>query len=84
MKELDQLVETAHQGHNRRLVFDCEFGGLFFRYLRLPDPATKVDIGLYLFAATLNQTEMTTGRAEQHFQLLLDALHHIDRAVRVA
>ena len=84
MKELDQLVETAHQGHNRRLVFDCEYGGLFFRYLRLPDPANQVDTGLYLFAATLNQTEMTNGRAEQHFQLLLDALHHIDRAVRVA
>lgn len=84
MRELDQLVETAHQGHNRRLVFDCEYGGLFFRYLRLPDPANQVDTGLYLFGATLNQTEMTSGRAEQHFQLLLDALHHIDRAVRVA
>lgn len=84
MKELDQLVETAYQGHNRRLVFDCEYGGLFFRYLRLPDPANRVDTGLYLFGATLNQTEMTNGRAEQHFQLLLDALHHIDRAVRVA
>lgn len=84
MKELDQLVETSHQGHNRRLVFDCEFGGLFFRYLRLPDPTNQVDTGLYLFGATLNQTEMLNGRAEQHFQLLLDALHHIDRSIRVA
>jgi hypothetical protein len=74
----------AHQGHNRRLVFDCEYGGLFFRYLRLPDPVNQLDTGLYLFGATLNQTEMTNGRAEQHFLLLLEALHHIDRAVRVA
>ncbi|MCI0681542.1 MAG: hypothetical protein L0Y71_05525 [Gemmataceae bacterium] len=84
MKDLDQLIATAHQGHNRRLAFDCEFGGLFFRYLRLPDPANQVDTGLYLFAATLNQMEMTNGRAEEHFQYLLEALHHVDRAVRVA
>ncbi|MFO0876234.1 MAG: hypothetical protein U0840_02585 [Gemmataceae bacterium] len=84
MKELDQLVETAHQGHNRRLVFDCEYGGLFFRYLRLPDPTNRVDTGLYLFGATLNQMEMTNGRAEQHFHLLLEALLHIDRSVRMA
>jgi hypothetical protein len=84
MRDLDSLVEIAHQGHNRRLVFDCEYGAMFFRYLRLPDPTNKVDTGLYLFGATLNQTEMTNGRAELHFQLLLEALNHIDRAVRVA
>jgi hypothetical protein len=84
MKDLDGLVAAANQGHNRRLVFDCEFGGLFFRYLRPPDPASEVDTGLYLFAATLNQTEVTTGREGQHFQMLLEALNHIDRAVRVA
>jgi hypothetical protein len=83
MKDLDQLVELAHQGHNRRLVFDCEYGGIFFRYLRLPDPAKKVDTGLYLFGATLNQTEMSNGRAERHFQLLLEALYHIDKSVRM-
>jgi hypothetical protein len=84
MGELDAMVEPAHQGHNRRLVFDCEYGGLFFRYLRVPDPTNAVDTGLYLFGATLNQMEMTNGRAEQHFQLLLEALNHIDRSVRVA
>jgi hypothetical protein len=84
MRELDTLVETANQGHNRRLVFDCEYGGLFFRYLRLPDPLNKVDTGLYLFGATLNQAEMTNSRAEQHFQLLLEALKQIDRSIRVA
>lgn len=84
MRELDQLLESAHQGHNRRLVFDCEYGGMYFRYLRLPDPTNKVDTGLFLFGATLNQMEMSNSRAELHFQLLLEALHHIDRSVRVA
>ncbi|MGL4552117.1 MAG: hypothetical protein ACRC33_13130 [Gemmataceae bacterium] len=84
MRELDALIGVANQGHNRRLVFDCEFGGMFFRYLRLPDPTSEVDTGLYLFGATLNQTEMTSGRAEQHFQMLLEAMNYIDRAVRVA
>jgi len=84
MQELDRLVEMGHQGHNRCLVFDCEFGGFFFRYLRRPDPTSQVDTGVYLFGATLNQTEMLNGRAAEHFQLLLDALNHIDRSVRVA
>jgi hypothetical protein len=82
MSELDAAVETAHQGRNRGLIFDAEFGGLFFRYLRLADPREKVDTGLYLFAATLNQEEMSSGRAAQHFQLLIDALHQIDRSIR--
>jgi hypothetical protein len=84
MKDLDALVAPARQGRTRRLVFDVEFGGLFFRYLRQPDPRDPLDAGLYLFGATLNQTEMSNGRAEQHFQLLLEALDHIDRAIRVA
>jgi hypothetical protein len=84
MKDLDALVETAHQGRNRWLIFDGEFGGLFFRYLRLADPRDRVDTALYLFGATLNQSEMSSGRAEQHFQLLVEALKHIDRAIRVA
>lgn len=84
MRDLDALVEGASQGHNRRLVFDCEYGGMFFRYLRLPDPTSELDTGLYLFAATLNQAEMLNGRAEHHFHLLLDALNNIDRAIRSA
>ena len=84
MKMLDSLVGVAHQGHNRRLVFDCEYGAIFFRYLRLPDPTRDGDGGLYLFGATINQAEMVNGRAEDHFRLLLEALKNIDRAIRVA
>jgi hypothetical protein len=84
MGELDGLIEPAHHGRNRRLVFDAEFGGMFFKYLRLSDPRSKVDTGLYLFGATLNQVEMNSRRADSHFHLLLEALEHIDRSIRVA
>jgi hypothetical protein len=84
MAELDALIDGANQGHNRRLVFDVEFGGMFFMYLRASDPRSKIDTALYLFGATLNQTEMASGRAEHHFKLLLEALVQIDRSIRVA
>jgi hypothetical protein len=81
--ELDATIAGARQGRNRRLVFDLEFGGIFFKYLRLRDPRDELDTSLYLFGATLNQSEMDSGRAEQHFLLLQDALRHIDRSVRL-
>jgi len=84
IKNLDALIEPGQQGRNRRLVFDAEFGGIFFRYLRQPDPRDPLDTGLYLFGATLNQMEMSNGRAERQFQLLFEALRHIERSVRVA
>jgi hypothetical protein len=84
MRELDQLVAVANQGHNRRLVFDCEYGSIFFHYLRMPDPSSQVDTGIYLFGASLNQMEMLNGRAEHHFHLLYESLRNIDRSVRVA
>jgi hypothetical protein len=83
MAELDALIECAHHGRNRRIVFDAEYGGFFFKYLRLPDPRSKLDTGLYLFGATLNQVEMDSRRADHHFHLLLEALQSIDRSVRV-
>jgi hypothetical protein len=83
MGQLDTLIEPAHQGRNRRLVFDGEFGGFFFKYLRLPDPRSPQEPGLYLFGATLSQTEMDTRRADQHFQLLMRAMQNIDRSIRL-
>jgi hypothetical protein len=83
MSQLDALIERAGHGRNRRIIFDLEYGGLFFMYLRQVDPREKVDTGLYLFGATLNQTEINTQVAETHFNLLVEALRHIDRNVRV-
>jgi hypothetical protein len=81
-RDLEGLFGIAHQGHNWEFVIDTEFGGLFFRYLRLPDPSVEGDPGLYLFGATLNQSEIDNGRAYQHFKLLTEALQTIDKAIR--
>lgn len=83
MPELDALIEPAHHGRNRRLVFDAEYGGFFFRYLRQPDPRAKIDTALYLFGATINQASMDNQSAAEQFRLLLEALEHIDRSIRV-
>lgn len=83
MPELDSLIEHAHHGRNRRLIFDAEYGGFFFKYLRTPDPRSKVDTGLYLFGATVNQTAMDNQTAAGQFRLLVEALEHIDRSIRV-
>jgi hypothetical protein len=83
MKALDDSIAPAHQGTNRRLVFDCEFGGLFFIYLRMPEARDTDTEYLYLFAATLNQRNMNERIADHHFALLLEALRHIEHDIRV-
>lgn len=84
MPELDDIIERARHGRNRRLVFDAEFGGFYFKYLRHPDPQSRLDTGLYVFGATLHQVEIDSRRADNHFHLLLEALKSIDRSIRVS
>jgi len=81
MGELDRLIEQARHGRNRRIVFDAQYGGFFFKYLRLPDLDGTGDTGLYLFGATVSQEEMDTQEAERHFSYLLRALQNIDRHI---
>ena len=83
MAELDGLIAAAHQGHNRRIAFDAEYGGFFFKYLRLPDPSSPVDSGQFLFGATLNQIELDNQTAELHFRYLMDAIGFIEKGIRV-
>lgn len=80
---LDRMLAQANQGNNRRFVFDCDYGGLFFWYLRPPDPGNSVENGLFLFGATLSQREMSNGRAEQRFLMLYHALNNIEKSVRI-
>ncbi len=82
MGQLDRIVCPAHQGGNRRIVFDTEYGGFFFSYLRPPIPGTENE-PLYVFAATLNQEAMNSKQADAHFDLLLRALRQIETAVRI-
>jgi hypothetical protein len=79
---LDAAIAPAHQGPNRRIVFDCEYGGLFFAYLRPPVPGDPDAEPVYLFAATVSQEAVNVKLADAHFDLLLRALKGIDTNVR--
>jgi hypothetical protein len=82
MATMDAAIGPAHQGTNRRLVFDCEYGGMFFAYLRPPVPGDPDAEPVYLFAATVSQEAMNLKLADAHFDLLLRALKGIDTNVR--
>jgi hypothetical protein len=84
MSTLDTIIAPAHQGTNRRLVFDSEFGGLFFIYLRMPEARDTDGEYLYLFGATLNQRNMNERIADHHFALLLEALRYIEQDIKMA
>jgi hypothetical protein len=83
MAMIDEVVGRARQGKNRRMVFDAEFGGLFFMYLRVADPRDRAGDTVYLFAATLNQEQMNLKIADVHFDLLVQAMRHIEGGIRV-
>src|SRR5438309_6840682 len=82
MAALAAAIAPARQGANRRIVFDCEYGGLFFAYLRPPVPGNADAEPIYLFAATVSQEAVNMKIADNHFDLLLRAIKGIDTNVR--
>jgi hypothetical protein len=74
MDRLNKVFGTGGQGINRRALFDVQFGGYLFQYLRPPEIG---DDYLFLFGATLTQAEVNTRRFEEHFELLVKALRNI-------
>ncbi|HEX3150269.1 MAG TPA: hypothetical protein VHR66_19490 [Gemmataceae bacterium] len=84
IQALDAAIAPAHQGTNRRMVFDCEYGGLFFAYLRPPVPGNAECEPIYVFAATVSQEAVNMKLADAHFDLLMRALKGIDASVRLA
>ncbi len=83
MDTLDGITGPAKQGPNMRMVFDVEYGGLFFICLQLPDSREKNPDHYYLFAATLNQTEMNNKTADRHFAMLVQSLRNIEDSIRM-
>jgi len=83
MEVLDKIVGPARQGRNRRILFDVQYGGFYFVYLRLPDPRDTHAGCLYLFGATLNQEEINHKASDHHFDMLLAALRNIYRNIGV-
>jgi hypothetical protein len=80
---LNSVMVPAHQGGNRRFVFDLEYGGIFFAYLRVPIPGQPDGEAMFLFASTLSQAAMNSKQADQHFDLLFRALKQIETNVRM-
>ena len=71
--DLDRIVGPARQGRNIGIGFDLRYGAVYVEVLE-DDPAA---VGVFLFAATLNQHEVTTLSAARHFAMLATAVRHI-------
>ncbi len=81
MPMLNQVVELGRQGGNVRILFDVSYGGYIFRYLRREcDDGPDIQI---LFGATLNQAEIDSHRFLEQYELLMAALRHIERQIRL-
>lgn len=84
MGQMDEIIAPAHQGGNRRLVFDTEYGAMYFVYLRPPAAGAADPDPVFLFAAALDQAAVNLKTADMHFDLLMRALKQIDTNMRVA
>jgi hypothetical protein len=76
---LDELVMPVRQGQNVTICFDVRYGAFYFEVLERPDMASGV--WLYLFAASLNQHEVSTMTAGRHYYALAQAIRHVRSGV---
>lgn len=72
---LDELVLPVRQGKTVGVCLDVRYGAVFVEILDRPDETGSV--WLYLFAASLNQHEVSTQTAVRHFSGLTHAVRHI-------
>lgn len=73
--ELDELVLPVRQGKNVGLCFDVRYGAMYVEVLDRPDDTGSV--WLYLFAASMNQHEVSNSTADKHFACLAQAVRYI-------
>ena len=82
--DLDALLQPAHQGKNVGISFDVKYGAVYAEMIdQEADPAGGPPVGLFLFAASLNEHEVKTLNAAKHFTLLGQAMRHIRSGVAV-
>jgi hypothetical protein len=81
--ELSKLLHGIHQGRNVGLSFDVRYGAVYAEMLEDDFVAGEGETptGVFLFAACLNQHEVTTLNAARHFAMLSQAIRHIRRGV---
>ncbi len=82
--DLDALLKPAHQGKNVAVSFDVRYGAVYAEMIdEEADPAGGPPVGVFLFAASLNEHEVKSLAAAKHFTLLGQAIRHIRAGVSV-
>lgn len=82
--DLDALLQPAHQGKNVAVSFDVRYGAVYAEMIdEEADPAGGPPIGVFLFAASLNEHEVKSLAAARHFTLLGQAVRHIRAGVAI-
>ncbi len=77
----DELVRSVRQGSNVTLCFDVQFGAFYFELIERDQARPESPTCLYLFAASLNEHEVSTMTAGRHFYSLAEAIRFIRRGV---
>ena len=79
---LNEWVYPARHGKNVALTFDLRYGAVFAEMVEEePAPPGGDSIGIFLFAAALNQYEVNNLTATRHFSNLSQAIRHIRTGV---
>ena len=78
----DAVLATARQGNTVAVQYDMRYGAVFAEMLeqQSSEPGT-IQVGLFLFAVTLNEYEVRTLMAHRHFSMLSLAIRHIRTGV---
>jgi len=80
--QLESIITPANQGKNIGVSFDVRYGAIYGEMLECdPNPNDGQPAGVFLFAVTLNQHEVTTQTAARHFAMLTQALRFIRSGV---
>lgn len=80
--KLNEFVYPTRHGKNVAVSFDLRYGALFVEMIEEePAPPGGSAVGIFLFAAALNQYEVNTLSAAKHFSMLSQAVRHIRTGV---
>jgi hypothetical protein len=80
--QLNEVVAPARHGTNVAINFDLRYGALYAEMIEEGTaPGGTHPVGIFLFAAALNQHEVNTLSAARHFWMLSQAIRHIRTGV---
>ncbi len=80
--DIDKVLAPARQGKNVAITFDVRYGSVYAEMVEEEiDPVTNLPVGVFLFATTLNEHEVSTMTAARHFSMLSQAVRHVRRGV---